>query len=115
MGLVAGHLATPGNTPYGMARAGVNSLVRSPSREVAEHQIDVNAIGPGLIATLMTQETLDYRVKREKSTDVIPWVRPGCPDEITEFALFLASDAADYVTGQTFVMDGGLAMNWGGA
>ncbi len=45
----------------------------------------------------------------------IPWGRPGRPEEIAGLAVFLASDAADYVTGQTWVMDGGLTMNWGGA
>lgn len=45
----------------------------------------------------------------------IPWRRPGHPEEIAGMAVFLASDLGDYVTGQTFVMDGGLTMNWGGA
>ena len=45
----------------------------------------------------------------------IPWHRPGQPEEIARVVLFLASDDGDYVTGQTWVMDGGLTMNWGGA
>ena len=115
IGSVAGHLPTPGSAPYGMAKAGVNSLVRSLSREVAENHINVNAIAPGLIATPMTQKRLDDPEQREKSMQNIPWRRPGQPEEIAGLAVFLASDAADYVTGQTFVMDGGLTMNWGGA
>ena len=115
IGSVAGHLPTPGTAPYGMAKAGVNSLVRSLSREVAENHINVNAIAPGLIATPMTQKRLDDPEQREKSMQNIPWRRPGQPEEIAGLAVFLASDAADYVTGQTFVMDGGLTMNWGGA
>ena len=114
-GSVAGHLPTPGSAPYGMAKAGVNSLVRSLSREVAKDRINVNAIAPGLIATPMTQARLDDPEAREKSMLAIPWGRPGRPEEIAGLAVFLASDAADYVTGQTFVMDGGLTMNWGGA
>ena len=114
-GSVAGHLPTPGSAPYGMAKAGVNSLVRSLSREVAEDRINVNAIAPGLIATPMTQKRLDDPQEREKSMQAIPWGRPGRPEEIAGLAVFLASDAADYVTGQTFVMDGGLTMHWGGA
>jgi glucose 1-dehydrogenase len=115
IGSVAGHLPTPGSAPYGMAKAGVNSLVRSLSREVAERRINVNAIAPGLIATPMTQDQLDDPEKRAESMKAIPWSRPGRPEEIAGLALFLASDAADYVTGQTWTMDGGLTMNWGGA
>lgn len=114
-GSVAGHLPTPGSAPYGMAKAGVNSLVRSLARELAEDKINVNAIAPGLIATPMTQKRLDDPAAREKSMEAIPWRRPGRPEEIAALALFLASDDADYVTGQTWVMDGGLTMNWGGA
>ena len=105
----------PGSAPYGMAKAGVSSLVRSLSREVAEDRINVNAIAPGLIATAMTQTRLDDPEQREKSMQSIPWRRPGRPEEIAGLAVFLASDLGDYVTGQTFIMDGGLTMNWGGA
>ncbi|MBV9735948.1 MAG: SDR family oxidoreductase [Acidisphaera sp.] len=113
-GSVAGHLPTPSSAPYGMAKAGVNSLVRSLSVEVAPDRINVNAIAPGLIRTPMTQQRLDDPKEREKSFAAIPWHRAGEPEEIAGLALFLASDAADYVTGQTFVMDGGLTMHWGG-
>ena len=115
IGSVAGHLPTPESAPYGMAKAGVNSLVRSLSVEVAPDKINVNAIAPGLIATPMTQSRMDDPEKREKSMQAIPWRRPGEPHEIAGLAVFLASDAADYVTGQVFVMDGGLTMHWGGA
>ena len=114
-GSVAGHLPTPGSAPYGMAKAGVNLLVRSLARELAEDCINVNAIAPGLIATPMTQKRLDDPAAREESMKAIPWRRPGRPEEIAGLAVFLASDAADYVTGQTWVMDGGLTMSWGGA
>ncbi len=115
IGSVAGHLPTPGSAPYGMAKAGVNSLVRSLSVEVAPDRINVNAVAPGLIATPMTQGRMDDAAAYDKSMQAIPWRREGRPEEIAGVTLFLASDDADYVTGQTWVMDGGLTMNWGGA
>ncbi len=115
IGSVAGHLPTPGSSPYGMAKAGVNSLVRSLSVEVAPDRINVNAIAPGLIETPMTEKTLSDPEKREKSMAAIPWHRPGKAHEIAGLAVFLASNAADYVTGQTWTMDGGLTVPWGGA
>ncbi|MGG1943973.1 3-oxoacyl-ACP reductase family protein [Trinickia sp. NRRL B-1857] len=112
---VAQHLPTPDSAPYGMAKAGVGSLTRSLSREVAEDKINVNNIAPGLIQTPMTQSRLDDPAKRDKSFGVIPWHRAGQPEEIARVALFLASDDGDYVTGQTWTIDGGLSMQWGGA
>lgn len=112
---VAQHLPTPGSAPYGMAKAGIGSLTRSLAVEVAEDKINVNNIAPGLIQTPMTQERLDDPEKREASFKEIPWHRAGQPEEIARLALFLASDEGDYVTGQTWTIDGGLTMNWGGA
>ena len=115
VGSVAGHLPTPGSAPYGMAKAGVTSLVRALSRELAPDRINVNAVAPGLIETPMTQKRLDDPAAREKSMQAIPWQRPGQPEEIAEVVLFLAADTGDYVTGQTWGMDGGLTRQWGGA
>ncbi|SDV51221.1 SDR family NAD(P)-dependent oxidoreductase [Chitinasiproducens palmae] len=112
---VAQHLPTPESAPYGMAKAGVGSLARSLSRELAEDKINVNNIAPGLIQTPMTQARLDDPEKREQSFARIPWHRAGQPEEIAGVAAFLASDEADYVTGQTWTIDGGLTMQWGGA
>jgi glucose 1-dehydrogenase len=112
---VAQHLPTPGSAPYGMAKAGIGSLTRSLAVEVAEDKINVNNIAPGLIQTPMTQARLDDPEKREASFKEIPWHRAGQPEEIARLALFLASDDGDYVTGQTWTIDGGLTMNWGGA
>jgi glucose 1-dehydrogenase len=112
---VAQHLPTPESAPYGMAKAGVGSLTRSLSREVADDKINVNNIAPGLIETPMTQGRLKDPAKRDQSFNVIPWHRAGQPHEIARLALFLASDDGDYVTGQTWTIDGGLSMQWGGA
>jgi glucose 1-dehydrogenase len=112
---VAQHLPTPESAPYGMSKAGLGSLARSLSRELAEDRINVNNIAPGLIQTPMTQERLDDPDKREQSMQRIPWHRAGQPEEIARLALFLACDDGDYVTGQTWTIDGGLTMQWGGA
>ncbi|MER2269345.1 SDR family NAD(P)-dependent oxidoreductase [Methylobacterium oxalidis] len=112
---VAQHLPTPESAPYGMSKAGVGSLTRSLARELAEDKINVNNVAPGLIQTPMTQKRFEQPEKIEASLEKIPWHRAGQPDEIAKVALFLASDDADYVTGQTWVVDGGLTMQWGGA
>ncbi|MGU3540700.1 SDR family NAD(P)-dependent oxidoreductase [Methylobacterium sp. A54F] len=112
---VAQHLPTPESAPYGMSKAGVGSLTRSLARELAEDKINVNNVAPGLIQTPMTQARFEKPEKIEASLEKIPWHRAGQPDEIAKVVLFLASDDADYVTGQTWVVDGGLTMQWGGA
>jgi glucose 1-dehydrogenase len=112
---VAQHLPTDESAPYGMSKAGLGSLVRSLSVELAPQKINVVGIAPGLIQTPMTQQRLEDPAKREASFKEIPWHRAGQPEEIAKLALFLASPDAEYITGQTVVMDGGLTMNWGGA
>ncbi|UFN47197.1 glucose 1-dehydrogenase [Roseomonas sp. OT10] len=112
---VAQHLPTDGSAPYGMSKAGLGSLTRSLSVELAPRRINVVGIAPGMIETPMTQERIDDPAKREASFQEIPWHRAGRPEEIAKLALFLVSPDADYLTGQTIVMDGGLTMNWGGA
>ncbi|MDJ0389206.1 SDR family oxidoreductase [Roseomonas sp. E05] len=112
---VAQFLPTPDSAPYGMAKAAVGSLTRSLARELAEDKINVNNIAPGMIQTPMTQKRIDDPQARESSFAAIPWHRAGQPEEIAQLALFLAAETGDYVTGQTWVMDGGLMMNWGGA
>ena len=112
---VAQHLPTPGSAPYGMAKAGVGSLTRSLAVELAEDRINVNNVAPGLIETPMTEGVTSDPEKRDASFKAIPWHRAGQPEEIARVALFLACDDGDYVTGQTWTMDGGLTMNWGGA
>lgn len=112
---VAQHLPTPESAPYGMSKAGLGSLCRSLSRELAEDRINVNSVAPGLIETPMTQDRFTDPDTLETSLAKIPWHRAGQPEEIADAILYLASDEADYVTGHTLVVDGGLTMQWGGA
>ena len=75
-------------------------------------RINVNAIAPGLIRTPMTAQQVEDPKKRREQMPNIPWRRPGEPWEVARLALYLASEA-DYVTGQSFTIGGGLEMNWG--
>lgn len=112
---VAQHLPTPERAPYGMSKAGLGSLCRSLSRELAEDRINVNNVAPGLIETPMTADRFERSEVLDQSLERIPWHRAGQPEEIAQAIVYLASDAAAYVTGHTLVVDGGLTMQWGGA
>ncbi|WP_462381863.1 SDR family oxidoreductase [Pseudomonas sp. Marseille-QA0892] len=106
-------IPSPNNVPYGAAKGGLLAMTRSLALELAPMKINVNAIAPGLIYTPMTSQRLDDPEERDKELPNIPWKRAGKPEEIASMAVYLASEAADYVTGQSFVIDGGLEMNWG--
>jgi glucose 1-dehydrogenase len=106
-------IPSPGNAPYGAAKGGLRNLTRSLALELAPDRINVNNIAPGLIHTPMTAQRVEDPQKREQEMPNIPWNRPGEPREVARLAVYLASDDADYVTGQSIVIDGGLEMNWG--
>ncbi|GGE54045.1 oxidoreductase [Agaricicola taiwanensis] len=105
-------IPSPGNSAYGAAKGGLLTLTRSLALELAPKRINVNAIAPGQIRTPMTERTDDPEVYEEEMRN-IPWRRPGEPWEVARLAAYLASSDADYVTGQSFTIDGGLQMNWG--
>lgn len=106
-------IPSPKNIAYGAAKGGLLLMTRSLAMELAPMNINVNAIAPGLIRTLMTAQRVDDPQTREKEMPRIPWHRPGQPEEVAELALYLVGPDSDYVTGQDFVIDGGLEMNWG--
>ena len=107
-------LAIPDQVPYVVSKGGVNQLTKVMAIALAPHGIRVNAIGPGTIATeLARQAVLGSEAARQKLLSRTPLGRLGEPDEIARVALFLASDDASYMTGQTVYPDGGrLALNY---
>jgi glucose 1-dehydrogenase len=106
-------IPSPGSAAYGAAKGGLLTFTRSLALEVSEWKINVNAIAPGLIKTPMTAKRVNNPEKMAKELPNIPWRRPGEPWEVARLAVYLASADADYVTGQSFTIDGGLEMNWG--
>ncbi|MDA5107831.1 MULTISPECIES: 3-oxoacyl-[acyl-carrier-protein] reductase [Brevibacillus] len=105
---VVGVLGNPGQANYVAAKAGVIGLTKTAARELASRGITVNAVAPGFIDTDMTA-TLPEDVKASMLGQ-IPLGRLGQADDIAGVVLFLASDAANYMTGQTLHVDGGMYM-----
>lgn len=98
----------PGYTSYCASKGGVRMLMRNLAVELAPHRINVNNIAPGAIATPINQAVLDDPEAKAEAVSEIPWGRFGHPEEVAAVAAFLASDDADYVTGSTYYVDGGL-------
>ena len=100
----------PGMAHTGAARAGVENLTRSLAVEWSPYKIAVNAVSPGTIRSTGTDRYPPELV--EKAERTTPWRRLGTPREVAHLVTFLASDAADYITGATLCVDGGAPL-WG--
>lgn len=105
---IVGVMGNAGQANYVAAKAGVIGLTKTTARELASRGITVNAIAPGFITTDMTDQ-LDEEVK-EAMLKQIPLSKFGSGQDIAKAALFLASDDANYITGQTLHVDGGMVM-----
>ncbi|MCC6198004.1 MAG: SDR family oxidoreductase [Burkholderiales bacterium] len=103
-------LARPTVVPYTAAKGGVRQLTRGMAVELAPHGIQVNAIAPGYFATEMNRALIDDAQFNAWVCKRTPAGRWGEPSEIAGLAVFLASRAADYMTGQVLVMDGGMSV-----
>lgn len=108
MSSVVGLMGNAGQANYAAAKAGVIGFTKSMAKELAARNITVNAIAPGFIATDMTA-VLSDKVKEDLATK-IPLGRLGAADDIANAVLFLVSDSASYITGQTLNVDGGMVM-----
>ena len=113
IGSVHEEIPRAGAAEYCASKGGLRNLTRALALELAPRKITINGIAPGMILTPMNQGDIDDPAKRKADEETIPLKRAGRPEEIAELALFLASPAADYVTGSTYVMDGGLMQNTG--
>ena len=102
-----------GAAGYDASKGGLRNLTRTLALELAPDRINVNNIAPGMVLTPMNQEAMDDPKVLEKQVQSIPFKRAAEPWEIARLAVYLASADADYATGQTFTLDGGLMMNQG--
>lgn len=106
---VVGWMGNAGQANYCASKAGLTGMAKSLAHEVASRGITVNCIAPGFIATNMTDALNDEQ--KDKISANIPLGRMGSSEEIAAGALYLASDAASYITGQTLHINGGLYMS----
>ncbi len=104
-------LAMPQNAPYCCAKGGIRMMTRTICLELAPYNITVNNIAPGAIDTPIDADVKANPEKMAALLKEIPQHRMGQPEEVAKLALFLASDAAAYVTGSTYIIDGGLTVN----
>ncbi len=106
---VVGVIGNPGQMNYVAAKAGVIGMTKTAAKELSSRGITVNAVAPGFIATEMT-DTLDEKWK-DQLLSQIPLARFGAAEDIAKTVCFLASDDANYITGQTIHVDGGMVMH----
>jgi 3-oxoacyl-[acyl-carrier protein] reductase len=105
---IVGVTGNPGQANYAAAKAGLIGMSKSLAQELASRGITVNCVAPGFIATPMTDVLTDDQKKNILGR--VPAARLGTPEEIAAAVVFLASDEAAYVTGQTLHINGGMAM-----
>ena len=108
VGSVVGASGNPGQANYAAAKAGLGGFTRALAQEVANRSVTVNAIAPGMIDTDMTRALTE--AQREQIVARIPAGRLGSVDEIASLAVYLASDGAGYITGETIHVNGGMYM-----
>lgn len=104
---IAGMLGVPFLAPYGTAKGGVVALTRALAAEWAAVGVRVNAICPGPVCTDLNRPLWEHPAAREQTAAVVPMRRWGQPEEVAGVAVFLASSAASYITGQVIAVDGG--------
>ena len=105
---VVGQTGNPGQVNYVASKAGMTGFTKAMAAEVASRNITVNCVAPGFITTAMTDSLTDDQ--KERTLEKIPVSRFGNPEDVASAVVFLASDEAAYITGQTLQVNGGMAM-----
>lgn len=105
---VVGFTGNAGQSNYVAAKAGIAGMIKAAAQEYSKRGVTANCVAPGFIVTPMTDKLNDKQ--REVILSKIPVGRAGTPDEVAAAVVFLASDEAAYVTGQTLHVNGGMAM-----
>jgi len=105
---VVGVTGNPGQGNYTAAKAGMIGMFKSIAKEYARRGVTANCVAPGFVATAMTDKLNDKQ--REAILQMVPSGRLGTPDDIAAAVVYLASEEASYVTGQTLHVNGGMAM-----
>jgi 3-oxoacyl-[acyl-carrier protein] reductase len=105
---VVGLMGNPGQTSYAASKAGIVGFSKSLAKELGSRGVTVNVVAPGFVETDMTEAMPDRA--REAMEGQVPLGRPAQPADVAQAVLFLASDAASYITGHVLHVDGGMAM-----
>ena len=102
---ISGMMGNPGQANYSASKSGIDGFTRSLAKELGSRNITVNSIAPGFISTDMTED-----LPKEDLVKNIPLGRMGNVEDVASLVMFLSSEDANYITGQTLVVDGGLFM-----
>lgn len=112
MSSVSAQIAFNGSSHYNVSKGAISALTRSLAVEFGQHGIRTNAIAPGIIQTDMTKPALSDPVLAGEWLQRIPMRCYGSVEQVADVALFLASEEAAYINGETIIMDGGAIPNW---
>ncbi len=105
---IIGVIGNAGQANYSASKAGIIALTKTAAKELSSRNINVNAVAPGFIQTEMTARLPEDL--KQKMKQAIPLDRFGSPEDVAAVCLFLASEEASYITGQTIIVDGGMVM-----
>jgi 2-dehydro-3-deoxy-D-gluconate 5-dehydrogenase len=113
VGSIAYEIVVPNIALYSISKGGLRQMTRSLAVDFAKDNVCVNSIAPGRFWTKMTDAVFSNPDLYDSAVSVIPMGRPGVPSELAGATVFLASDASDYITGETITVDGGWTVSAG--